>query len=285
MRRLFACHSRLVLLLALLAGNTTPARAQLGKLKKMGADAVKDAAAGKKPEAAKDPTAARIDYAITEERITSIITVLTPLAAVAQREANARAVSAAYDKEFKAASDCLSKIGTGASPDMSAFQSPKYVALMTRSQGMAERVGAAQAAKRYREYLALSDTFVNLQLQTSALMFKNSCPPVPYKPMAMIDADVARMERMNSSNAESSDELTVPPTARSGMTTGQFGRIRERMAVWALIQAGELPATSDKFTDEEKSVLAAHAADIKKFGPLFKSGTMRWATWADIKSW
>ena len=101
-----SCPSRAVLLLTLLAASASPAAAQLGKLKKMGADAVKEAAAGKKPEA-KDPTAARVDYTITEERLSSIITVLTPFAVSAQREADARAASAAYEAKYKAANECI----------------------------------------------------------------------------------------------------------------------------------------------------------------------------------
>ncbi|MEQ1689940.1 MAG: hypothetical protein ABMA00_01545 [Gemmatimonas sp.] len=286
MRCSVTIFTRVGLVLTLVVSGASPASAQLGKLKKMGADAVKEAAAGKKPEPAKNPTAARVDYAITEERLSAIMNVLTPLAVSAQREADARAVSAGYNEKVKAANDCFSKVTSGnATPDMSVMQSPKYEALLARSQTMAERLAAAQTGKRYREFLALSDTFAILQLQNASMLFKNNCPPVPYKPAALLDLEASKIEQRASAQAPSSDELSVPSHARGNMTTGQFGRIRERMAIWALMQAGDLPATADKFTDDEKAVLTARAADLRKFGPLFKTGTMQWASWGDITSW
>ncbi|MBL0169643.1 MAG: hypothetical protein IPP90_02785 [Gemmatimonadaceae bacterium] len=272
-------------LLALSMASAAPAAAQLGKLKKIGADAIKDAAGGKKPEPVKDPTAARVDYVITEARLASIIAVLTPLAVSAQKEADARAVSAGYEAGFKAATDCINKAASGSGvPDMEAMQSPRYQAIATKAKSVAPRLSAAQSAKRYREYVALADTSIVLQMQTASLMFKNSCPAVPYKPAAILALEAARWETMDQPS-ESSDELSVPADARGGMTTGQFGRIRERMALWTLIQAGTLPPTSEKFTDAENTALTARAADLKKFGPLFKAGTMQWVSWGDIKSW
>lgn len=299
MRRRVTTHFRLSMLLAFSVACASTASAQIGKLKKMGADAVKDAV-GKK---AADPTAARVDYAITKERLESIITVLTPLAAGAQREADARAanerraaeakaLSTAYDEKVKVANECATKATAGRAPDLASVDVAKYEAVLAKSTTVSVRLAEAQAAKRWRQYIALTDTFLNVQMQTALMMFPNKCPVYPYKPTALIEAEVAKMEQATSSSSTSStsssgtsDELTIPSASRGGMTTGQFGRIRERMAIWALIEAGDLPPASDKFTDEEKAVLAARAAEIKKLGPLFKAGTMRWATWGDIKSW
>ena len=303
MRRRVTTHFRLSMLLALSVAGASTASAQIGKLKKMGADAVKDAV-GKK---AADPTAARVDYAITKERLESIITVLAPLAAGAQREADARAanerraaeakaLSTAYDEKVKVANECATKATAGRAPDLASVDVAKYEAVLAKSTTVSVRLAEAQAAKRWRQYIALTDTFLNVQMQTALMMFPNKCPVYPYKPTALIEAEVAKMEQATSSSSTStsssstsssgtSDELTIPSASRGGMTTGQFGRIRERMAIWALIEAGDLPPASDKFTDEEKAVLAARVAEIKKLGPLFKAGTMRWATWGDIKSW
>lgn len=297
MRRRVTTHFRLSMLLALSVAGASTASAQIGKLKKMGADAVKDAV-GKK---AADPTAARVDYAITKERLESIITVLTPLAAGAQREADARAanerraaeakaLSTAYDEKVKVANECATKATAGRAPDLASVDVAKYEAVLAKSTTVSVRLAEAQAAKRWRQYIALTDTFLNVQMQTALMMFPNKCPVYPYKSAALIEAEVAKMEQATSSTSSTSssgtsNELTIPSASRGGMTTGQFGRIRERMAIWALIEAGDLPPASDKFTDEEKAVLAARAAEIKKLGPLFKAGTMRWATWGDIKSW
>ena len=80
-------------------------------------------------------------------------------------------------------------------------------------------------------------------------------------------------------------ELVVAPDARAGMTTGQWGRVRERMALWLLIKSGDVPATAEKFTEAEESVMSARATELKKFAPLFKSGSMQWVHWSDVKSW
>lgn len=260
---------------------TTPGQAQIGRIKKIGADAAKDAAMGKKPE---DPTAAKVTYEITAERVTAIVTALTPALAAAQRDADAKAVTAAYDAKYKAANECFSK-AAGGTPDPASMQGDKYTAIATKLSSVSERLTAAVNAKRHRESIALQDTALVLQISMGAMLFKHSCPAMPYKPVAMIDQLAAQMASHEANPSGGSNELQVPPEARAGMTTGQWGRVRERMAVWLLIQSGDLPATSEKFTDAEQAVLSARSAEIKKFGPLFKSGSMQWVHWTDVKSW
>lgn len=69
------------------------------------------------------------------------------------------------------------------------------------------------------------------------------------------------------------------------MTQGQFGRIREAMAIWSLQKAGQLPASAYKFTDAEQAVLNGKATQLATLAPLFKSGSMVWQSWGDIASW
>ena len=269
------------LAVALSVSAAMPVEAQIGRIKKIGVDAAKDAAMGKKPE---DPTAAKVTYEITADRVSAIVTALTPVLAAAQRDADAKAVAAAYDAKYKAANDCLSKL-TGATPDMSTVQSEKYMALTNKLSSVNTRLIEAMGQKKHRETIALQDTVMVLQVQMASTMLKNNCPVMPYKPAAMIDQLAAQMASHEANPSGSSNELQVPPEARAGMTTGQWGRVRERLAVWLLIQSGDLPATSEKFTDAEHAVLSARSADIKKFGPLFKSGSMQWVHWTDVKSW
>ncbi len=276
----FTSASCAAILVVLSVGASTPGHAQLGKLKKIGADAAKDAAMGKKPE---DPTAARVTYDITAERLSAIVTALTPALAAAQRDADAKAVTAGYDARYKAANECFSKLTTG-TPDLSGMQTEKYEAMSTKLTSIGTRLSAATSAKRHREMIALQDTAIVLQVTMAAAMFKNTCPAMPYKPAAMIDAAVAQMEQA-ASGASSSSEIVVSPDARAGMTHGQWGRVRERVAVWLLIQSGDLPKTAEKFTDAEQSVMSARSAELKKFAPLFQSHTMQWVNWGDVKAW
>ncbi len=279
-----------VLLSAVMAA---PASAQLGKLKKIAGDAVKDAAkdaAGVKPDpkASAGSTAARVDYAITDERASAILAVLAPLAADARREADARAANAAYSKKAQAFSDCVQKSATGATPDMAAMQSPKFEALTARMSRYADRVSALATSSQYRTYIAYADSSAVSQMEYAALLMTGvKCGTPVYKPAAILDAEAALMAAARSGVAPkaSGDELTVPASQRAGMTTGQFGRIREAMAIWLLQKSGDLPADAYKFTEAEVAVLTAKEAQLAALAPLFKAGTMRWATWGDITSW
>jgi hypothetical protein len=67
------------------------------------------------------------------------------------------------------------------------------------------------------------------------------------------------------------EQAIVPP---AGMTRGQFGRLRERVAVYAITRGKE-----DPFTAEERAVLDARAADLAKLAPLFRDGLLEWGQW------
>jgi hypothetical protein len=119
---------------------------------------------------------------------------------------------------------------------------------------------------------------------------KSNCGVMPYMPAALLDYQVASEARLmkSGSNAEmptGDDAFIVPPNQRAGMTSGQFGRIREAIAIWLLQQSGDVPPTAYKFTDAEKAVLTAKAAQLKDLGPLFKTNALTWASWSDIKAW
>lgn len=270
-----------------------PAEAQLGKLKKMGADKVKDAAkeaAGvKTPEPPPGSTAARVDYAITEERLSGIMGYLTPLVAEAQKAADEQAAIKAYTTSMEAASACYNKLSEGdILPDMSAMMNPRAQALSDKIAAYGTRVDKANVTKNYRVVVATTDSMMVAQMQYSAMMFPSAkCAPIPYKSSALVSLEATRLEQMASGTIPASQDgnKPVPAAMRAGMTTGQFGRIRERMAIWLLVQSGDLPADSFTFTDEEQSLLKAKSAALKQYGPLFKQGVMRWATWGDITGW
>lgn len=268
------------------------AHAQLGKLKKMGTDVMKDkakeAAGVKNPEGTPANGGARIDYAITEERLTGIMDYLAPLVDEAERQASYRHSVSAYKAQLDAASDCVNKGSASVTPDIEASMSPKVQALMAKTTGYTEKLNAANATKNYRAIIAYSDSAAVSQVQFATLMFPSlKCPAVPYKSAAMIDAEAATMaqQRSGQSSAATATSHTVPAANRAGLTTGQFGRIRERMAIWLLVQSGDLPATADKFTDAEQALLTGKGDALKRYGPLFKDGIMPWATWGDITAW
>lgn len=284
-------YSRLVACAVLSIALATPASAQLGKLKKIASDAAKDAATGKKPDPAASAglPGAKIDYAVTDERLTAIMSVLAPMADEARRESEARKVRAGYEAKSKAFTECLNKSAQGATPDAMAMGSAKGEALTAKMSTYIDRATKAQQAKRWREYVANTDSSLVTQMAISMLMMPSAkCGVMPNMPPAMIEASARHMEQSSSGvsqNSLGSDELVVPAEKRAGMTSGQFGRIRETIAIWLLIQSGDLPANTHKFTDAEQAVLSAKSTELKMYAPLFKDGVMRWATWGDIKSW
>lgn len=289
MRRLLTTTSRAAVCAMLFAAAATPVHAQLGKLKKMASDAAKDAAAGKKPETPDGSSGARVDYTVTADRLAAIMSVLGPRVAEAKKESDARQAMADYNAKQKTVTDCYNKTSaSGLTPDVMAVSTEKGQAITARSAAITQRLTTVMQTKNYRAQIALQDTAVNVQMQMAALMYPGlKCGPLPYKSAAIIDAEVRRMESAANpaSYNSNSDEIVVPADKRGGMTPGQFGRVREIIAIWLLMQSGDLPANSRKFTDEETAALNAKAAELKTYTPLFKDGAMRWATWGDIKSW
>jgi hypothetical protein len=278
-------------MLAAISLAAPPASAQLGKLKKIGADAAKDAkdaVNGKKPDGADAGGGARVDYTITEERATAVIAALQGVADAARKEQALADAKTAYDAKVKTFTTCAEKVATsGVMPDGAAMTSPKAQAMMTTMAQVNERAVRAQQANNYRSLVALQDSALVLQMLTSQMMFKSSCTGMPYKPAILNDNEAAHMQAQMAGTDLPSvrSDLVVAPDKRAGMTTGQFGRIREAIAIWTLQKTGQLPATAYKFTEAEQAVLNGKAAQLAPLAPFFKSGTMTWISWGDIKAW
>ncbi len=272
------------LLAALSISTASTATAQLGRLKKIATDAVKDAA--KDPDAKK--VDAKVDYIVTEERATAVLAVLTP---IVERTRKAQALVSeqnTYESKSKAFSACMEKSAQAmATPDMSFAMSPAGLALQKKQVFYATTAAKAQAAKDYKLAIATSDSATVSAMVMALHMTKSeACGNGVYKPASVIAADAERMAQTSSSvNAEYNNIITVLAAQRAGMTQGQFGRIREAMAIWSLQKAGQLPASAYKFTDAEQAVLNGKATQLATLAPLFKSGSMVWQSWGDIASW
>lgn len=291
------------MLLTLSVTIASPASAQLGRLKKIATDAAKDAAkekAGvKEPESSQNGGGAKIDYTITEDRANAVLASLAPYVETAKREMERKKADAAiaaakaeHQAKVKTVSDCITKFTAGSGmPDMGWMQTPKGEALTSKMQTVGARSAAATQSGNRREQLALTDTMSVLMVQQVGMMFpKSNCGSQPYMSKALLDYEVANQERLMKSQSNVSmpsgeDGFVVPPNQRAGMTSGQFGRVREAIAIWLLQQSGDVPPTAYKFTDAEKAVLTAKAAQLKDLGPLFKTNALTWASWGDIKAW
>jgi hypothetical protein len=299
---------------ALLLAVSTPAHAQLGKLKKMGADAIKDAAKGKlgnkdttstsKPGAAgsaaaaasgnaKAPTRAP-NYTITAERIELVMTSLRPLVADAEKQLVLRRTSADYKAKREAALACFNKASSNVNPmalmNQSEAQQKRAAAMQAQAEAVNKRLNASRDKSNSRAKLALQDTADVMQMNMAAVSIGSSCT-MPYAPLALIDAQASANANANASNdADGSDEsgtLDPTPEAKQALTRAEFGMLRERIALWLMAQTNPSlqKGSEGKFTAEENAAMSAKAAELTGLAPLFSSSALRWSTWGDVKAW
>lgn len=286
---------------AALAATATPAHAQLGKLKKLGTDAIKEAtkdkaaekAGVKEPEAAK-PTASasgkKADYSITAERLDVLLASLEPLVADAEKMAAGKKAEADYKAKKDAADACMQRASKMFNPmamTMDEKKTARIEALSKQLEGVNQRSQAAMAKDDFKNAIALRDTSMVLTVMQGVMTIGANCT-YPYMPAAMIDAQAA-MEKNNgarsSDDSDGSGSFDPGPSARKLMSQQEFGMVRERAALWVLAQSNPSLAKGAKFTPDEESALGAKGPQLKKMGPLFESNALRWSTWGDLKRW
>jgi hypothetical protein len=261
-------------------------------LKKAAADAARDAAGVKKAEPAASSSSSS-NLVITADRLSAVMAAMVPIMADAEREAASRAASAEYNKKRKVFESCIETqskaMGAGTLPTTDGMM--KSAAISEKSVDMLQRSQAAHQARRYREYLALTDSMTASGSFASLAMFNldTKCGAYPYKPAVMLDLEASKMSRASTEVTESGSNLvSVAPANRGGMSTYQFGMIRERAILWALQQTNNAPVGDNRysvFTAEEQSVLEAQGAQLKKWALILKDQPSRWATWTDIAAW
>lgn len=295
--------SRWALFASLLAA-ASPAQAQLGRLKKMGADAVKDAAKGKAadkidPAGTKADNAASAsksgtkpaDNALNDDRVALVVASLQPMVVEAEkRQARNRALTA-HAAKVAASGACMEALTKSFNPMAAASMSDKTIAEIDRinqqMSGAQSRMNAAYQRNDVRTQLFLKDT-VNVLTQRSAILTMGGKCTVDFTPSAIIEAQAASQGGTVTGDDADAGKVEPSSAAKAQLTPTQFGVIRERIALWALLQENPNLKGAGKegvFTAEEQAVLSAHAADIKKLTPFFKDGSMRWSTWGDLKSW
>ncbi len=287
--RLFRITSMGALLVGtMLAPASAPA--QLGKLKKA-ADAAKEKT-NVKHDAPATPGSTSTNFVITADRLAAVMVAMDAAMERAATESAAKAVTADYNakkKAYEACAEAQLKTVMGQAPSMAAMQ--KVAMEAQRTADLSKRMLAAQKANRYREVTALTDTMALGSSRSTLVMFglETKCGAPAYMPAALLDESAAKMAGMNNGQSQNSrNEIIIPPAQRAGMSTQQFGMIRERAALWALQQTNNAPADNNKysvFTTDENAVLAAQSAKLKKWAPIFKESPATWSNWGDIKSW
>ena len=263
------------------------AAAQLGRLKKAAVDAAKDKTTGKKDDAPSNGE----DYVITADRLSAVMAVMEPQMKAVQADMARKASTDDYIARKKAFESCaetaVKSRAPGAMPSTTAMQ--KYGASVQKIGPMSQRAQAALQAKKYREYIAINDTTTVMSLLSTLIMMDmdGKCKPA-YKPDALINDEAEQAARNGSGSSSSSDQLTIAPAGRAGMTNRQFGMVRERVALWALQQSNNAPTGTSKyqnFTPAEQSVLETRGDRLKAMGPTLKVASQHWLAWGDIANW
>lgn len=299
--------SRFVLVLAiaaLVASPVSKAQAQFGKLKKIGADAIKDKAkekmAGKDaPVTTKDgvpSTAGKaaasdskpVNMTITAAQLDLMLAALTPMASDAEKKTQAKLLAAEHTRKTLIADKCL-KDGTNAM--IAARKGPNITdAAKTRARAMNTQAGRLSdvTMKSYetgdrRAGAFAQDSMTTLQMQINVLEMGLSCK-FEFTPPAVMETMVATFG-MSGDLPEA--ESAIPAATRATFTKYQFALLRERIALFALSSADPTAKVGKEgvFTDEERAALTARAAEIQKLTPYFKNGTLAWVGSGDLSKW
>jgi hypothetical protein len=270
-----------------------PAQAQLGRLKKMGADLAKESVglpAKEEPKAAATNASASrgTDNLITAERLELVMTALAPMVERAKRESAARAARRDYEARHTPWKTCIETAAKKATSISEAYLT-KGGDIAVRSAELMQRQVAAQHAGRDLQAAYLADSAAVISFELSALMTGAKCGPSVYMPAAVVaqEAERSAMQRGSYEIDESGravGNVQVPEAVRKSLTTHQFGLLRERVALYAL-SLDDASVKLGAFTDAEKAALATRAAELRALAPFFRDGTMRWTTWRDVKSW
>ncbi len=280
---------------------TTNAHAQLGKLKKLGADAIKDKAkekiAGKEtPEATKDANkdasksegTAKESSAITVAQLDQMLAALVPMAAEAEKATQLRKVATEHARKDSIANKCLE---AGQQALMASRTPPKVTPAQQARAKQFEKDGdrlGEVAIKAFekddkRAGAFAQDSMGTAQRQSAALVLGLKCT-FEYTPPALMETRVATFGMSGDLPVPASD---VPASARTSFSRVQFATLRERIALFAISSQDPTAKLGKEgvFTDEERAALTARSADIQKLLPYFKNGTLRWKTYNDLSGW
>ena len=266
-----------------------PASAQLGRLKKMGADAIKDAAKDKLGLDKQAPEAKAAGMpTLDDNRIALVLASLAPQVKAAQVRADAAAAAAAYDEKVKASAACTERATKDVNPMAIAAASQRnaaqIAALQKQSEAVQQRLNAAMQGNDLRKQAYLQDSATVLTERAALLSIGASCPK-DFAPAAVLDARVLDMQGRRSDDGGRFDPGEA---TRGALSRTEYGILRERIALWTLMQANPALNGIGKegvFSAEEQAALAKHSADLAKLAPLFKSNGMVWKTWGDLRDW
>ena len=290
-------------LAVLLAIPLSNAHAQFGKLKKMGADAIKDKAkekmAGKDtPEATKSGAAAEggksvaadskpVNMTLNASQLDLMLAALAPMAADAEQATQAVRMKSEHIAKRKAAEKCMQDgqvaMSAGRMPTPTAAGKVRAKQLSKEAERLQLVSNAALTDGNRRAWAFAQDSSTAMQMQSTVLEIGFKCD-FAITPPAVMEREFGNYGNSGDLPAEQS---AIPAIARSTFTKYQFSLLRERIALFALLSVDPTLKAGKQgvFDDEERAALTARMADIQKLLPYFKNGTMRWTSAEDLSTW
>ena len=285
----------------LLAAPVSNAQAQFGKLKKIGADAIRDKAkeklGGKEtPEAAKSGAVTEgrksaaadskpVNMTLNASQLDLMLAALTPMATDAEKATLARRLLAEHTTKIKAAEKCME---VGQAAFMSGRASPNpTAAAKARARQLDKDVDRLSvvvlAATDSRASAFAQDSMTTMQMQSAVLEMGLACTFDFTPPVAM----ESQVETYGLSGDLPQSQSSVPAEAQRTFTKHQFALLRERIALFALLSADPSLKVGKEgvFTDEERAALTARMAELQKLQPYFKNGTLAWTGSGDLSKW
>jgi hypothetical protein len=267
-------------------------QAQLGRLKKMGADAIRDAAKDKlgtdKKDAATDAAKASSMPVLDDTRIGLVLASLAPQVKAAQIRADAAAASRAYQERAKTSEACIERATEAVTPMAIAASAKanaaRLTALQNQTESMQRRLEKATQSNDIRARFYLQDS-VTVIMQRSAILSIGASCTFDFAPPAVIEEQILEAQDAATDDA---DKALPDERVRGALSRFEYGILRERIALWALLQ--DTPALKGLgkegvFSADEQAALTSHAAEIRKLTPLFKSNAMIWKGWDDLRNW
>jgi hypothetical protein len=226
------CLPRVVLGGLLLTAVAAPAQAQLGRLKKMAADAVKDAAkdklAGQKDSATTATTgkatggatgsaATPVDLTLSDDRIALVLASLQPMVADAQKRQELARVRKSHAASSAASKACMDSLAKSFNPmtmgSMSDATSAQITRINDQASGAADRLNVAIKRNDKRAWLFLQDTVMVLQQRSAVLTMRGKCT-VDFTPPPIIEAQVAQQMRQAESEDTDRDGFAPPAVVK-----------------------------------------------------------------------
>jgi hypothetical protein len=279
------------------------AEAQLGRLKKAAAGAIADRAAdaaarrvlgdSAAPASAGSASAPRDASSsasaapassrgpekleITSARVDTFIVAMRPLVAAA-RERQAFLDLQKREQEWEA---CRGRVVQAtamamASGDRSALPSDatqaKIDALIEQNLKAGERMLAAAQAGNTALQQAIADSMMVVNEQAQALQY----PRIATECGKKVVAPKAPAGELREDGTVAS-HVAPDQSATGGWSATQFGRLRERLAIYLVS-----PEKANDLTPEERAAIDARRADLAPFAAAFAAGTMEWQGWGDV---